>query len=47
MITVFAESIKRLYKNYPDKVTDEKIDELLSNNKITQEEYEYIKEIKE
>lgn len=37
-----AESLQRLHKNYPDKVTTEKLNELLINGKITQEEYDDI-----
>lgn len=36
----FVESLKRLYK--AGKVTEEKLSEMLSEGKITQEEYEYI-----
>lgn len=36
----FVESLKRLYKN--DRITEERLQELLSNNEITQEEYDYI-----
>lgn len=39
-MTIFAESLKRLYKE--DKVTLSKIKALLNENKITQDEYEYI-----
>ena len=43
----FVESLKRLYKKWKEtgsgNVTDEKLDELLAEGKITQEEYEYIK----
>ena len=35
-----VESLHRLYKN--GKVTKEKIDTLLAEGKITEEEYEYI-----
>ena len=34
-----VESLKRLY---PEKVTKEKIDTLLTDKKITQEEHDYI-----
>ena len=36
----FVESLKRLYK--AGRVTDEKLQALLSNGEITQEEYDYI-----
>lgn len=36
----FVESLKRLYKN--KKIDGDKIAVLLKENKITQEEYEYI-----
>ena len=39
-MTQFVESLCRLYK--ANKVDIVKLDELLSNNKITKEEYEYI-----
>lgn len=35
-----VESLRRLYK--AGKITDEKVAELLTEGKITQEEYEYI-----
>ena len=40
MRTLFVESLYRLYKD--KKVDKEKIDELLSKEKINQQEYEYI-----
>ena len=36
----FVESLKRLYK--AGKITDKKVAELLTEGKITEEEYEYI-----
>ena len=36
----FIESLRRLYKM--EKINKEKLDELLSNEKITQQEYYYI-----
>ena len=39
-MTLFVESLARLYKN--KQVKKEKIDELLSSKKITQQEYDYI-----
>ena len=36
----FVNSLKRLYKN--NRITSDKISELLSDGRITQEEYEYI-----
>ena len=39
-MTVFVESLKRLYKK--DKSLLVKIKELLKNEKITQDEYDYI-----
>lgn len=36
----FIESLRRLYKM--EKIHKEKLDELLSNKKITQQEYDYI-----
>ena len=39
-MTIFVESLKRLYKN--DYSLLEKIKELLNNEKITQDEYDYI-----
>ena len=39
-MTLFVESLYRLYKN--KQVKKEKIDELLSSKKITQQEYDYI-----
>ena len=39
-MTVFVESLKRLYKK--DNSLLEKIKELLKNEKITQDEYDYI-----
>ena len=36
----FVESLYRLYKN--DKINDNKLNELLTNKKITKQEYEYI-----
>lgn len=36
----FAESLCRLYK--AEKISMNKLEELLSSNKITKEEYEYI-----
>lgn len=38
----FVESLKRLYKT--GRVTNERLQELLNNNEITQEEYNYITE---
>lgn len=38
----FVESLKRLYQS--DKITEEKLIQLLASEKITQEEYSYIKE---
>lgn len=40
MISVFAQSLKRLYQK--EKVTLSKIEEFLKSKKITQEEYLYI-----
>ena len=37
----FAESLKRLYKE-KHLITAEKVLELFNNNKITQEEYDFI-----
>lgn len=37
-----VESLKRLYTQDPPKVTLEKLDQMLLENKITQEEYDYI-----
>ena len=39
-MTIFVESLKRLYKK--DYSLLEKIKELLKNEKITQDEYDYI-----
>lgn len=39
-MTIFVESLKRLYKN--DNFLLGKIKELLNNEKITQDEYDYI-----
>ena len=39
-MTIFAESLKRLYEN--GKVSLDKIKELLNSKKINQEEYNYI-----
>ena len=39
-MTIFVESLKRLYKN--DNSLLGKIKELLNNEKITQDEYDYI-----
>ena len=39
-MTLFVESLYRLYKNKKDK--SQKIDEFLSSKKITQQEYDYI-----
>ena len=39
-MTIFVESLKRLYKN--DNSLLEKLKELLNNEKITQDEYDYI-----
>ena len=39
-MTVFVDSLKRLYQN--QKVSLEKIQDLLKDNKINTEEYEYI-----
>lgn len=36
----FVNSLKRLYKN--NRITSDRISELLSDGRITQEEYEYI-----
>ncbi len=36
----FVESLRRLYN--AKKVNKDKLDELLSSNKITQQEYDYI-----
>ena len=36
----FIESLYRLYKQ--DKITNDKLKELLTKKKITQQEYEYI-----
>lgn len=36
----FVESLRRLYKM--EKINREKLNELLSNEKITQQEYDYI-----
>lgn len=40
-MSMFVESVKRLYKD--QRISLPKLDELLKNNKITQEEYTYIK----
>ena len=37
-----VESLKRLYNTDPKKVTLEKLDSMLLEGKITQEEYDYI-----
>jgi len=37
-----VESLKRLYTSDPQKVTIEKLDQMLLDGKITQEEYNYI-----
>ncbi|MCD9025735.1 hypothetical protein [Cohnella silvisoli] len=37
-----VESLKRLYNADPPKVTIEKLNSLLAEEKITQEEYNYI-----
>jgi len=37
-----VESLKRLYSSDPKKVTLEKLDSMLLEGKITQEEYDYI-----
>ena len=37
-----VESLKRLYSSYPKKVTIEKLNAMLLEGKITQEEYNYI-----
>ena len=39
-MTIFIESLKRLYMM--EKVNVEKLETLKGNNKITQEEYDYI-----
>ena len=39
-MSIFIESLKRLYQD--DKLSVEKIIELFKNNKITEEEKEYI-----
>ena len=39
-MNIFVESLKRLYQD--DKISVEKIIELSKNNKITEEEKEYI-----
>jgi len=37
-----VESLKRLYSSDPKKIILEKLDSMLLENKITQEEYNYI-----
>lgn len=39
-MTVFVESLKRLYKD--KKITLEKLESLLNENKISRKEYDYI-----
>ena len=39
-MTIFVESLSRLYHNKSIKI--DKLNELLSNGKISKEEYEYI-----
>ena len=39
-MTILIESLKRLYKN--QKINLDKIENLLKENKITQEQYNYI-----
>ncbi|MEE1445851.1 hypothetical protein [Faecalibacillus intestinalis] len=39
-MTIFVQSLSRLYKI--DKISLDKLNELLENKKITQEEYDYI-----
>lgn len=38
----FVESLKRLYQN--GKVSEEKLSQLLLSNKISQQEYDYIRQ---
>ncbi len=39
-MTIFVQSLSRLYKL--EKISLDKVKELLNNKKITQEEYDYI-----
>lgn len=41
-MSVFTESLKRLYTAIPSKVSLAKLDALLAEGKITQAEYDYI-----
>lgn len=41
-MSTLVESLKRLYNAEPKKVTIEKLSEMVTDKKITQEEYEYI-----
>lgn len=43
-MTLFIESLRRLYNE--GKITKNKVDQLLSTKKITQQEYNYIIPIK-
>lgn len=45
MRTLFVESLYRLYKD--DRINKKQVDELLSNKKINQQEYDYIISAKE
>lgn len=38
----FVESLKILYVREPKEVTDEKLSQLLADDKLTKEEYDYI-----
>lgn len=41
----FVESLKRLYKS--GRITEERVQQLLDNEEITQDEYNYILEVTE
>jgi hypothetical protein len=41
-MSTFVESLRRLHKSDPPRVTVEKLDKLLAGGKLTQEEYDYI-----
>lgn len=38
----FVESLKILYSREPKEVTEEKLNQLLTDEKLSQEEYDYI-----
>lgn len=41
-MSLFVESLKRLYNDTPRRITDEKLLDLVKRKKITEEEYAYI-----